>query len=432
MSAVTSEKRVTRKKFSLNRSQIYGILYLLVAVFIIFVFAQAAEPGQMSTFRLTPPRSEALPVPDLIFPSQISLYVFAVIVAFVGGWQLAKGFQRLNLVLVFMAILFVIAFLTWAARGRSLNFTSLMANALLRATPIALAGLSGVLCERAAVINIAIEGMMLSGAFTTTIAASIASNLWAWSDGLSLLFGLIVGLLTGGLLGLVLAVLAVRYKVDQIVAGTAINILSTGITSFLVSRILVEFQNLNQAPIFPKVSLPLFSRIPILGPVLFNQNLLFYLMFVVIAAIHIMLFYTRWGLRTRAVGEHPKAADTLGVRVYFTRYVNTILGGMVAGLGGAFLVIGSVGRFDEVMTAGKGFIGLAAMIFGKWMPFGVFGAASIFGFADSLQSKLAILDVPIPSQFLLMAPYLITIIVLAGVIGEAIPPAADGQPYVKE
>ena len=432
MSAVTSEKRVTRKKFSLNRSQIYGILYLLVAVFIIFVFAQAAEPGQMSTFRLTPPRSEALPVPDLIFPSQISLYVFAVIVAFVGGWQLAKGFQRLNLVLVFMAILFVIAFLTWAARGRSLNFTSLMANALLRATPIALAGLSGVLCERAAVINIAIEGMMLSGAFTTTIAASIASNLWVWSDGLSLLFGLTVGLLTGGLLGLVLAVLAVRYKVDQIVAGTAINILSTGITSFLVSRILVEFQNLNQAPIFPKVSLPLFSRIPILGPVLFNQNLLFYLMFVVIAAIHIMLFYTRWGLRTRAVGEHPKAADTLGVRVYFTRYVNTILGGMVAGLGGAFLVIGSVGRFDEVMTAGKGFIGLAAMIFGKWMPFGVFGAASIFGFADSLQSKLAILDVPIPSQFLLMAPYLITIIVLAGVIGEAIPPAADGQPYVKE
>ena len=432
MSAVTSEKRVTRKKFSLNRSQVYGILYLLVAVFIIFVFAQAAEPGQMSTFGLTPPRSEALPVPDLTFPSQISLYVFAVIVAFVGGWQLAKGFQRLNLVLVFMAILFVIAFLTWAARGRSLNVTSLMANALLRATPIALAGLSGVLCERAAVINIAIEGMMLSGAFTTTIAASIASNLWAWSEGLSLLFGLVVGLLTGGVLGLVLAVLAVRYKVDQIVAGTAINILSTGITSFLVSRILVEFQNLNQAPIFPKVSLPLLSRIPILGPVLFNQNLLFYLMFVVIAAIHIMLFYTRWGLRTRAVGEHPKAADTLGVRVYFTRYVNTILGGMVAGLGGAFLVIGSVGRFDEVMTAGKGFIGLAAMIFGKWMPIGVFGAASIFGFVDSLQSKLAILDVPIPSQFLLMAPYLITIIVLAGVIGEAIPPAADGQPYVKE
>ncbi len=432
MTAATTEKRASRTRFRIERDQVYGILYILVGIFIAIVFARPTEAGQMTTFGLTPPRSNTIPVPDLVFPSQVSLYIFAVAIAFVGGLQLARGFKQINLVLVFMAILFVVAFLTWAARGKSLNVTSLIANALLRATPIALAGLSGVLCERAAVINIAIEGMMLSGAFATTVASSIASNIWTWSNPLALAFGLVVGLLTGGVLGLLLAVLAVRYKVDQIVAGTAINILSTGITSFLVSRILVEFQNLNQAPIFPKVALPGLSRIPVIGTVLFEQNLLFYLMFVLIAAIHIMLFYTRWGLRTRAVGEHPKAADTLGVKVYFTRYVNTILGGMVAGLGGAFLVIGSVGRFDEVMTAGKGFIGLAAMIFGKWMPIGVFGAASIFGFADSLQSKLAILDVPIASQFLLMAPYLITIIVLAGVIGEAIPPAADGQPYVKE
>jgi len=145
-----------------------------------------------------------------------------------------------------------------------------------------------------------------------------------------------------------------------------------------------------------------------------------------------MLFYTRWGLRTRAVGEHPRAADTLGINVFKTRYINVMLGGMVAGLGGAFLILGSVGRFDEVMTAGKGFIGLAAMIFGKWMPFGAFGSALIFGFADALQTKLAILEVPIPSHFLLMAPYLVTMIVLAGVVGEAIPPAADGQPYEKQ
>lgn len=432
MTAVTSEKTVSRKKFRLKRAQIYGILYLIVGLFIVVVFAGGAEAGQTTTFGLTPPRADTIPIPDLVFPSQISLYVMAVIMAFVGGWQLAKGFKRINLVLVFMAILFVVAFLAWAARGRSLNVTSLIASALLRAVPIALAGLSGVLCERAAVINIAIEGMMLGAAFSTTVGASIASNIWLWSDPAALMFGLLIGLLTGGLLGLLLAVMAVRYRMDQIVAGTAINILATGITSFLSSRILVEFQNLNQAPIFPKIPIPLLSRIPVLGPILFSQNLLFYLMFVVIAASHVMLFYTRWGLRTRAVGEHPKAADTLGVRVYFTRYVNTVLGGLVAGLAGAFLVIGSVGRFDEVMTAGKGFIGLAAMIFGKWMPFGVFGAASIFGFADSLQSKLAILNVPIPSQFLLMAPYLITIIVLAGVIGEANPPAADGEAYVKE
>lgn len=430
MTAVSTEQKTSRK--SINRSQVYGILYLLVGLFIALVFARGTEGGLMTTFGLTPPRSDSIPVPDLVFPSRLSLYLFALVAVFIGGWQLAKGFKRINIALTVVALIFVIAFLAWAARGGSLNITSLLANALLRATPIALAGLSGVLCERAAVINIAIEGMMLSSAFSSTVAASVAGNIWGWSRALTLSFGLAMGLLTGALLGLLLAVLAVKYKVDQIVAGTAINIFSTGITSFMVSRILVEFQNLNQAPIFQKISLPLLSKIPVLGTVVFNQNLLFYLMFVVIAAIHIMLFFTPWGLRTRAVGEHPKAADTLGVKVYFTRYVNTTLGGMVAGLGGSFLILGSVGRFDEVMTAGKGFIGLAAMIFGKWMPVGTFGAASIFGFADSLQTKLAILNVPIPSQFLLMAPYLITIVVLAGVIGEATPPAADGQPYTKE
>lgn len=430
MTALTSQKQKSRQ--SVTRSQVYGFLYVIVGLFIILVFARGTEGDLMTTFGLTPPRADSLPVPDLVFPTQVSLYIFALISIFIGGWQLARGFKRINVALTVVAILFVIAFLAWAARGRSLNVTSLMANALLRATPIALAGLSGVLCERAAVINIAIEGMMLSSAFTSTVASSVAGNIWEWPRAVSLSFGLATGLLTGALLGLLLAVLAVKYKVDQIVAGTAINIFSTGITSFMVSRILVEFQNLNQAPIFQKISLPLLSKIPILGPVLFNQNLLFYLMFVVIGLTHVMLFFTPWGLRTRAVGEHPKAADTLGVKVYFTRYVNTTLGGMVAGLGGSFLILGSVGRFDEVMTAGKGFIGLAAMIFGKWMPIGTFGAAGIFGFADSLQTKLAILNVPIPSQFLLMAPYLITIVVLAGVIGEATPPAADGQPYIKE
>lgn len=430
MTAVSTQQQETSKLWT--RERVYGILYFVVGLFIALVFARGVESGQTTTFGLTPPRADSLPVPDLVFPSQVSLYVFALISIFIGGWQLARGFKRINVALTVVAFVFVTAFLAWAARGRSLNITSLMANALLRATPIALAGLSGVLCERAAVINIAIEGMMLSSAFTSTVSASVAGNIWGWPRWMTLTFGLAVGLATGALLGLLLAVLAVRYKVDQIVAGTAINIFSIGITSFMVSRILVEFQNLNQAPIFQKISIPLLSKIPILGPVLFNQNLLFYAMFVVIAGIHVMLFFTPWGLRTRAVGEHPKAADTLGVKVYFTRYVNTTLGGMVAGLGGTFLILGSVGRFDEVMTAGKGFIGLAAMIFGKWMPIGTFGAASIFGFADSLQTKLAILNVPIPSQFLLMAPYLITIVVLAGVIGEATPPAADGQPYIKE
>jgi simple sugar transport system permease protein len=282
------------------------------------------------------------------------------------------------------------------------------------------------------VINIGIEGMMLTGAFVAALMGSLAANVWEWPKVLAQVFGLVSALGAGALLGLLLAVLAVRFKIDQIIAGTAINILGTGITSFLSARILTEFAQLNNTGIFPQFSVPLLAKIPVIGPIFFEQNVLVYLLFILLAVVHVVLFYTRWGLRTRAVGEHPRAADTLGIDVFKNRYVNVTIGGMVGALGGAFLILGSVGRFDEVMTAGKGFIGLAAMIFGKWMPFGAFGAALIFGFADALQGRLAILEVPIPSNFLLMAPYLVTMIALAGVVGEAIPPAADGQPYEKQ
>jgi simple sugar transport system permease protein len=189
---------------------------------------------------------------------------------------------------------------------------------------------------------------------------------------------------------------------------------------------------LNNSGTFPVIPIPVLSRIPILGPIFFENNLIVYLMLILVFAMHFMLFYTPWGLRTRAVGEHPKAADTLGINVYLIRYVNVILGGMIAGVGGAYFTLGTIGRFDQNMTAGKGFIGLAAMIFGKWTPIGAFFSSLIFGFADSLQVKMQILSVPIPSEFLLMAPYIITLIVLAGVVGRSMPPAADGEPYVKE
>jgi simple sugar transport system permease protein len=361
-----------------------------------------------------------------------ALYAFAILCAFFAGWQLARGFRRVNLALGAVAGLLVLAFLTWAARDRSLSLTGLLSSTLLRAVPIALAALSGVICERCAVINIGIEGMMLIGAFVSALMGSVAANIWQWPAGLAQLFGLVNALAAGALLGLLLAVLAVRFKIDQIIAGTAINILGTGITSFLSARILAEFGQLNNPGIFSQFAIPLLAKIPIIGPVFFEQNVLVYLLFVLLAVTHVVLFFTRWGLRTRAVGEHPRAADTLGIDVFRNRYINVTIGGMVGALGGAFLILGSVGRFDELMTAGKGFIGLAAMIFGNWTPFGAFGAALIFGFADSLQTKLAILQVPIPSQFMLMAPYLVTMIVLAGVVGEAIPPAADGQPYEKQ
>jgi simple sugar transport system permease protein len=371
-------------------------------------------------------------VPDVPVPTLPALYALVLVSVFVGGWQLARGFRRLNLVLGIVAILFVLAFLIWAARDKSLNLTGLLNSALLRAVPIALAALSGVLCERCAVVNIAIEGMMLTGAFFAALTGSLAAKVWGWPSWASLSFGLLGALVVGALLGLLLAVLAIRFKVDQIIAGTAINILGTGLTSFLSARILSEFQELNSPGRFPIAPLPILSQIPIIGPIFFEQNVLVYILFVLMTVIHVVLSYTRWGLRTRAVGEHPRAADTLGINVFKTRYINVVLGGMVAGLGGAFLILGSVGRFDELMTGGKGFIGLAAMIFGNWMPFGAFGAALIFGFADALQTRLAILQVPIPSQFLLMVPYLVTMVALAGVVGEVLAPAADGEPYEKQ
>jgi len=432
VSTTVWEQSAARAGASSGRARTFGIVFVAAGLVIFLLFARSATGDQASTFVFNPTRSNAIPIPDLSLPSAATLYGFALVCVFVGAWQLARGFRNVTLVLGGVAAVFVLAFLTWAARGASLNLTGLLSSTLLRAVPIALAALSGVWCERCAVINIGIEGMMLAGAFFATLMGSLAANIWGWPSWVSMPFGLLSGVVSGALLGLLLAVMAVHFKVDQVIAGTAINILATGITSFLSARILAEFSDLNNSGIFPRVPIPLLSRIPILGPILFEQNTLVYILFILVAVLHVVLFYTRWGLRTRAVGEHPRAADTLGVDVFKNRYVNVTIGGMIGGLAGAFLILGSVGRFDELMSAGKGFIGLAAMIFGKWMPFGAFGAALIFGFADSLQTKLAILKVPIPSQFLLMAPYLVTMIVLAGVVGEAIPPAADGEPYEKQ
>ncbi|MEO1020665.1 MAG: ABC transporter permease, partial [Pseudomonadota bacterium] len=231
---------------------------------------------------------------------------------------------------------------------------------------------------------------------------------------------------------IMLAVLVVTYRVDQIIAGVVINIFVLGLTSYLTSQILQEQRHLNDAPIFRAIKIPFLSEIPLLGPVLFQQNLFVYAAILLVIVSTYYLFHTRTGLRARAVGEHPRAADTLGIDVFRTRYINVTLAGMVAGFGGAWFTLGAVGRFDENMTAGRGFIGLAAMIFGRWHPVGVLMAALVFGFADTLQQKLAILQTPIPSEFLAMAPYLATIIVVAGLIGRARPPAADGQAYTKE
>jgi len=289
--------------------------------------------------------------------------------------------------------------------------------------PITLGALCGILAERSGIINIAIEGMMLSGALTSTFVASITHNLW---------LGLLAGVITGGLMALLHGWLSIQYKVNQIVSGTVINIFATGLTSYLSAKFLQTYQELNNPGTFAPWAIPGLSNIPFVGPILFNNNLFVYVLFLFLIVLQVGLFHTKWGLRMRSVGEHPKAADTLGINVIRMRYFCILLSGLMAGVGGAYFTLGSVGRFDEVMTAGRGFIGLAAMIFGNWMPFGGFGAGLLFGFADSLATRLAILGLSIPPEFLGMAPYIATMIILAGVIGRGQAPASEGIPYEKE
>lgn len=409
---------------STRKSQtLYGSFLLIVGLIIYLLFGLNTEPGVTTTFGMNLAGSEAVKIPDIVVPSQATVIFMALVAVFVGAYHIARGIRSVGVVISVIALTLVIAFITWAAQDKSFNLTGMMSTSFVRATPIALAALCGVISERSAVINIGIEGIMLISAQVAVVTATVTQNLY---------MGLIMAILAGALVAALHAFLVIRFKVDQIVSGVAINIVGAGTTSFISSRFLERATDtLNNSGTFPIITIPLLSKIPVLGPILFENNLIVYLMVILVIGLHIMLFKTPWGLRTRAVGEHPKAADTLGVNVYLVRYINVIIGGMIAGLGGAYFTIGSVGRFDEIMTAGKGFIGLAAMIFGKWNPIGAFASSLIFGFADSLQVKLQILRVPIPSEFLLMAPYIVTMIILTGVVGRAIPPAADGQPYEK-
>ena len=421
---MTTQTNIQTKP-TFNQSQItIGIVLLVIGLLMFLLFVRDTQPGQQATFGLnTNSGNEAFVVPDLVLPVQPSLYVLTVVIVFLAGWQFARGIRSTGLLVGVVAFAFVASFLIWATKDQAFNLVGMLGNSLISATPVALAALCGVISERAAVTNIAIEGIMLISAQVGVVAATISHNLWV---------GLISAILAGGLIAAAHAFLVISFKVDHSVSGIAINIFGTGATSFIASRYLEKnIDGLNNSGTFQNIAIPFLSKIPIIGPIFFQNNIVVYLMIILVIIMHIVLFYTPWGLRTRAVGEHPKAADTLGINVYLVRYVNVIVGGMIAGLGGAYFTVGAVGRFDQNMTAGKGFIGLAAVIVGKWNPIGAFASSLIFGFADSLQVKMQILGINIPSEFLQMTPYIVTMIVLTGLIGRALPPAADGQPYEK-
>ncbi|GAA1557295.1 ABC transporter permease [Kribbella sancticallisti] len=323
-----------------------------------------------------------------------------------------------------LGVCFIGAFLCWAAAGKTFPLANQFQGTLNFATPLILGALAGVLCERAGVINIAIEGQFLVGAFTAAVVASTTGSATA---------ALIAAALTGVLMAALLAVFSIKYLVNQVVLGVVLVVFASGITGYLFDQFLQEdAQNLNTPDVLSAVKIPGLGDIPFFGPILFNQTILVYLTYIAVALVTFVLFQTRWGLRVRAVGEHPKAADTVGIKVKRVRYSAVLWAGVLAGLGGAFFTVGYAGSFSKEMTAGNGFIALAALIMGRWHPIGAMVAALFFGFATQLQSQLQIIQTPIPGELLLMAPYLATVIAVAGLVGRVRAPKADGEPYVTE
>jgi simple sugar transport system permease protein len=421
---IVKKKIFQKAEKAKSRQRIMGIIFFAIGLFIYFVLSQTTTPGAKTLFIMAPGGSSVIS-PDLNFNSLAAINIMAILSLVAGIYQFFKGFGKYtNIVLVIVGLMLTTSFLAWGASGGSINVGGMLRIMIMRSIPIVLGALSGILCERAGVVNIAIEGMMITGALIGAIFGSLF-GLW---------IGALAAIIAGGLISIVHAILSIKYKVDQIISGTIINIFTIGITSYIVTKILQEreWQYLNESGIFMPIGIPLLSKIPYIGPILFNHNIFVYSMYILVIVLTIALFRTKWGLRLRAVGEHPKAADTLGINVFKIRYTAVILGGMLAGFAGAYFSLGSAGYFNQSMTAGRGFIGLAAMIFGNWTPIGSFGAGLLFGFAEALATNLALLKFPIPSEILLMVPYILTMVVLAGVVGRSRGPAAAGTPYEKE
>lgn len=400
--------------------------YLLIGIAALAALLAVLTPSGDSKIRIST-SSDAIQIPIFAVPGKVTAIVLALVVVGLAayGVRLTRRGTKVPVwvvatagALAFVALLLLLS----AGKDQVVPITGLLAGTLLLGTPLVFGALSGVVCERVGIVNIAIEGQLLAGAFAAAIVASMAGNAYV---------GLIAAPVAGVAVGALLAFFSIRYQVNQIIVGVVLNVLVVGITSFLFSTVLSDNPNLNSRLGLPVLPIPLLSEIPVVGPVLFRQNLLVYLMFAIVIALQILIFRSRWGLRLRSVGEHPKAADTVGIDVNRTRWRNTLLGGAIAGLGGAFFTVASGLAFGKDMTAGNGFIALAAMILGRWSPKGAVVAALMFGLSKQLGQYIQQLQAPIPPQFLLMLPYIVTILAVAGFAGRVRAPAAEGVPYVK-
>ncbi len=397
---------------------IFAVLTAALAITLFF----GAQDGDTS-FRLAAP-SDFVELPTITVPSTATAWILILVCAALTGlsffWMTQQRNTTLWLVAAF-AVVWMTAFLTWAAAGHSIPVVGLLGGALALAVPLVFGALGGVLGERAGVVNIAIDGQLLFGAFAAAMVGSLTGSTWV---------GLIAAMFAGLVVAAVLGLFAINYMVDQVIVGVVLNVLIIGITSFMFSQVLApNSATLNDPPRFARLPIPVLGDIPLIGPIFFRQTPVVYLLYVTVALVTWALWRTKWGLRVRAVGEHPKAADTVGIKVNRTRYRTVLLAGAIVGMGGAFYTLVSVPQFNREMTGGAGYIALAAVIFGKWDPIRATLAALLFGFASNLQGVLSVIGSPVPSQFMLMLPYVVTVFAVAGLVGRSRAPAADGVPY---
>jgi ABC-type uncharacterized transport system permease subunit len=403
-----------------RRRGIFTMFVLAVGAFI--AFGVIPKQNAKVTFGFVMDR-EWVALHEVSLNSKVGSLGFAILALLTaaGAYLQFRARKTIRLASGIFSFAFLMSFLCWVASGKFIPFTGLLQGGLLLSVPLIYGAMAGVLSERSGVINIAIEGQLLAGAFASGVLASLTQKTW---------IGLIIAPFAGAIISWLLAVFAIRFGVDQVILGFVLNVLVIGLTDFLYKRLLIPYQDTwNSAPSLSPIKIPILWKIPLLGPIFFDQTIIVYLMYFLVAVIHLGLFKSKWGLRMRAVGEHPTAAESVGINVNKVRFRNVVLAGAIAGLGGAYFTLGAVGTFGKEMTAGKGFIALAALIFGRWSPLGAVAAALIFGFADNLQSVLSITGTPIPSEFMLMVPYIATIIAVSGFVGRVRAPAADGVPY---
>ncbi len=413
------------------RTRVIAVIMAVIGLFALFVFALGSTSRSHAALSFTPLNLVNAPwhLGSLTVATRWTDIVLSLIIIALGVEVFIRQPRRGVMARFgFAAILFLVTLLFWAARTdgpsqvNAVNVTSILVGCSATVMVLVFGSLSGVMCERSGVVNIAIEGQFIAGAFLGSMIASTTGNFF---------YAAIAGAVVGGLIGLVLAFFALRYQSDQIIVGIVLVTMLSSLSSYLNLQVFTPFPNFNTGNLAPNLAIPLLSKIPIIGPVLFNQSAFFYLMIVLVAVVSFALFKTRYGLHVRAVGEHPRAAATVGISVVRVRYINVVLGGAIAGIGGvAFMA--TQGQFQVGYTSGLGYIALAALIFGRWRPSGAVVASIIFGLTVYLSYELVTYQVPISLYFLQMIPYLITIGVVAGLIGRVRPPAADGQPYLRD